>query len=336
MLKNTAKHFLAILIMVFVLSLTAAGCGKKDLVKVRLNEVTHSVFYAPMYIAMSQGFFEQEGIEIELTNGAGSDKVMTALLSGSADVGLLGPEATIYVYNQGKEDYVQMFAQITKRDGSFLMAREPDPGFTWDKVKGKYIIGGRKGGVPEMTLEYVLKRHGIVPGKDVHVDTSIQFALMPGAFKGGLGDFVTAFEPVASQLEKEGAGYIVASLGKESGEIPYTGLAATKSYIQKNRDVVQKITNAVYRGQIWAENHTPSEIANEILRHFPDTDLELMKTVAERYKKQDTWMETPVMKKEAFNKLQYVIREAGELNKEAPFDKVVNNEFAAKAVQNIK
>ncbi len=336
MMRKTAKLFLAIFVVVFAASLAVTGCGKKDLVKVRLNEVTHSVFYAPMYIAMSQGFFEQEGIEIELTNGAGSDKVMTALLSGSADVGLLGPEAVIYVYNQGKEDYVQMFAQVTKRDGSFLLAREPDPGFTWDKVKGKYIIGGRKGGVPEMTLEYVLKKHRVIPGKDVHVDTSIQFALMAGAFKGGKGDFVTAFEPVASQLEKDGAGYIVASIGRDSGEIPYTGLAATKSYIQKNKDVIQKVTNALYRGQVWARNHTPVEIANEILKHFPDTDLEIMKTVAERYKKQDTWMETPVMKKEAFNRLQDVIREAGELKEEVPFDKVINNEFARTAVQNIK
>lgn len=325
-----------ILILVIIISVVLAGCGKKELTKVRLNEVTHSVFYAPMYIAMAQGFFEQEGIEIELTNGAGSDKVMTALLSGSADIGLMGPEATIYVYNQGKEDYVQMFAQITKRDGSFLMAREPDPNFTWEKVKGKHLIGGRKGGVPEMTLEYVLKKHGLQPGRDVNVDTSIQFALMSGAFKGGKGDYVTLFEPVASTLEEEKAGYIVASVGRDSGEIPYTGLAAKKSYIDKNKDLVQRITNAIYRGQIWAKNHNPEEIASAILPHFPGIDLEIMKTVAKRYKEQDTWMETPVMKQEAFDRLQEVIRLAGELDKEVPFDQVINNEFAEKAVKKVR
>ena len=322
--------------IIFIIAVMFAGCGQKELQKIRLNEVTHSVFYAPMYIAMNQGYFKEEGLEIELTNGAGSDKVMTALLSGSADVGLMGPEAAVYVYNQGKEDYVQMFAQITKRDGSFLMARKPDSKFTWDKVKGKEIIGGRKGGVPEMTLEYVLKKHGIVPGKNAKVDTSIQFALMAGAFKGGKGDYVTLFEPVASELEKEKAGYIVASVGKASGEIPYTGLAAKKSYIQKNKKTVQKITNAVYKGQIWAKNHTPEEIAKVLLPHFPGTNLDIMTTVAKRYKEQDAWMETPIMKKEAFNRLQEVIKEAGELDRHVPFEKVIDNTFAEKAVKKIK
>lgn len=332
------KRFLAALIITLttLLLIALSGCGERKLTKVRLNEVTHSVFYAPMYIAMTQGFFEQEGIEIELTNGAGSDKVMTAILSGNADIGLMGPEAAVYVYNQGKEDYVQMFAQITKRDGSFLMAREPDPNFTWEKLRGKHVIGGRKGGVPEMTLEYVIEKNGLIPGKDVYVDTSIQFALMAGAFKGGKGDYVTLFEPVASTLEKEKAGYIVASVGKASGEIPYTGLAARKSCIENNKGMIQKITNAIYKGQQWAKSHSPEEIANAIMPHFTGTDAEIMETVAKRYKEQDTWMETPVMKKESFERLQEVMAEAGELDKKAPFEEVINNEFAEKAVRTIK
>lgn len=327
---------LAVLMLLLTVSGGLSGCRKSDLTKVRLNEVTHSVFYAPMYAAISQGFFKEQGLDIELTDGAGTDKVMTALLSGNSDIGLLGPEAAVYVYNQGREDYAQMFAQLTKRDGSFLMARSPDPDFTWNKVRGKWIIGGRKGGVPEMTLEYVLKKNNIIPGKDVTVDTSIQFALMAGAFKGGKGDYVTLFEPTASTFEKEGAGYIVASIGKDSGEIPYTGFAASKSFIANNKSLVQKFTNAVYKGQLWTEAHSPSEIAHAIKQFFPDTDVETLTMVAKRYKDQDTWMKTPVMTKESFERLQDVIQEAGELQKRAKFEDVINNEFAAKAVKDIK
>lgn len=330
------KLLLPFIALMTVIVLVISGCGNKELTKVRLNEVTHSVFYAPQYVAISQGFFKEEGLDIELANGQGADKVMTAVLSGQADIGLAGPEAAIYVYNEGKEDYAVVFAQMTKRDGSFLMGRKPEPDFKWSNLKGKSIIGGRKGGVPEMTLEYVLKMNGLVPGKDVDVNTSVQFALMAGAFTGGQGDYVVLFEPTASLVEKEGKGYILASIGKESGEIPYTAYFAKKSYIEKNRGTIQKFSNAIYRGQIWVDTHTPEEIAKIIKPSFPDTDESILVTVAKRYKDQDAWNKDPVLKKESLDLLQKVIREAGQLKKTVPYDKVVDTQFAQKAIQSVK
>lgn len=321
------------LVCLLIIVLVLPGCGKKELKEITLCEVTHSIFYAPQYVAISKGFFEEEGLKVSLVNGAGADKVMTAVLSGQAEIGFSGPEACIYVYNEGKEDYGVVFAQLTKRDGSFLVAREPMPDFKWEDVRGKFIIGGRKGGVPEMTLEYVLKQNNIVPFKDVEVDTSIQFALMGGAFLSGQGDFVTLFEPVASSVEREGKGYIVASIGAESGEIPYTAYYAKKSYIEKNPGVIQAFTNAIYKGQQWVENHSNKEVAEALLESFPDTDLELLETVVARYKDQDTWNKTPVMKEEAFLRLQEVMKEAGELKDIVPFDKVVDNKYAEKAMK---
>lgn len=326
-----------ILVLLLVGSLFLGGCGKKDdLTKVRLNEVTHSVFYAPMYAAINLGYFEEAGISLELTTGQGADKVMTALLAGQADVGFMGPEATIYVFNQGQDDYVVNFAQLTKRDGSFLMGRAPDPDFDWEKVRGSTIIGGRKGGMPLMTLRYVLKNNGICPDRDVEVLTNIQFALMAGAFTGGEGDYVTLFEPVATSLELEGAGYVVASVGEHSGEIPYTVFSARKSYLEKNPDIIQKFVNAIYRGQLFVEANTPAEIARAIKPSFPETDEAVLENVARRYKEIDAWAKTPVFAEEAFNRLQDVMELAGELDKRAPYDKLVTNRFAAEAVRTVK
>ncbi|KNY28020.1 ABC transporter substrate-binding protein [Pseudobacteroides cellulosolvens] len=319
---------------VFLLLFTA--CGKSDYQKIRLSEVTRSVFYAPQYVALNEGFFKEEGLEIDLTNGQGADKVMTSVLSGQVDIGFSGPEAAIYVYNEGKEDYGVVFAQLTKRDGSFLVGRKPEPDFKWSNVKGKTIIGGRKGGVPEMTLEYVLKQKGLIPGKDVKIDTSVQFALMAGAFTGGQGDYVTLFEPVASTVEKEGKGYILASIGKESGEIPYTAYYAKKSYIDKNKEVIQRFTNAIYKGQKWVQSHSPEEIAKSIKTSFPDSDLDTLVSVARRYKETDSWCQVPAMNEDSLGLLQKVMKTAGELQKEAPYEKIVTTEFADKAYENIK
>lgn len=312
------------------------GCGQDQLTKVRLNEVTHSVFYAPLYVAINQGFFQEEGIDLELTTGQGADKVMTALLSGQADIGFMGPEATVYVYNQGKEDYAVNFCQLTKRDGSFLVARQPDPDFTWEKVRGTTIIGGRKGGMPEMTLEYVLKNKDIIPGEDVEVLTNIQFALMAGAFTGGTGDYVTLFEPVAATLEQEGEGYVVASVGQESGEIPYTVFSAKKSFLENNKETVQKFTNAIYRGQLWTAQNSPEEIAKALKPSFPDADEKILTAVAKRYKEIDAWAQNPLFTQESFERLQDVIDLAGELDKRAPYDKLVTNAFAEEAIKTIK
>jgi NitT/TauT family transport system substrate-binding protein len=329
------RKIILIIVVAAMLILCFAGCEESEYKTVRLSEVTRSVFYAPQYIALNLGFFEEEGLKIDLTNGQGADKVMTAVLSGQVDIGFSGPEAAIYVYNEGKEDHAIVFAQLTKRDGSFLVGRESEPDFTWSNVKGKTIIGGRKGGVPQMTLEYVLKKNNLQPGTDVEVDTSVQFALMAGAFTGGQGDYVTLFEPVASMVEKEGKGYIVASIGEESGEIPYTAYYASKSYIEKNRVIIQKFTNAIYKGQKWADSHTPEEIAEVIQPSFPDSDLETLTTVARRYKETDAWSKDPVMNKESLQLLQKVMGLAGELEKEAPYEKIVSTEFADKAIKSI-
>ncbi len=308
-----------------------SGCGAdKKLQKVTVSEVTHSVFYAPQYAAIHLGYFEEEGLELELSNGQGADKVMTAVLSGSVDIGFAGPEACIYVYNEGKEDYMQVFAQMTQRDGAFILAREPDEAFTWEKLKGKSLLPGRKGGVPYMTLEYVVKQHGLTPGVDVVFDDSIQFSAMAGAFTSGTGDYVALFEPTASALEAEGAGYIVASVGAESGEIPYTAYFAQKSFLEKNGKLVQKFTDAIAKGLTWVQEHTAAEIAKVIQPSFPDTDLKTLETVIQNYKDIDAWCAVPVMKEEAFEKLQTVMQEAGELDKTAPFAEIVDNSFAEK------
>ncbi len=329
------KVFLVFCMTVCIL-LMFTGCGQKDFVKVRLNEVTHSVFYAPQYVAINKGFFKEQGLEIELTNGQGADKVMTAVLAGQSDIGFAGAESAIYVYNAGKKDYAVIFAQLTKRDGSFLVGREPDPAFEWSGLNGTTIIGGRRGGMPQMTLEYVLKKNGLIPGKDVTVDTSIQFALMAGAFTGGKGDYVTLFEPTASMIEKEGKGHILASVGKDSGETPYTAYFAKKSYIEENGDIIQKFTNAIYKGQLWVEKHTPEEVAKAIKPSFPETDEQILVSVARRYKENDTWKKDPVVKKEALALLADVMKEAGELKEAAPYDKIVNTDFAKKAIETLK
>lgn len=304
-----------------------------SLQKIRLNEVTRSVFYAPQYVAIAKDFMEEEGLEIEITTGQGADKVMTAVLAGQSDIGFAGPEASIYVYNEGKEDYCQVFAQLTQKDGSFLVSREPTDNFSWQDLKGKTIIPGRKGGVPYMTFEYVLKKNGLNPETDLVLDDSIKFDLMAGAFTGGTADYVTLFEPTATMTAQAGKGYIVASVGEASGEIPYTAYFAKKSYIEENSNIIQKFTNAIYKGQKWVEEHTMQEVAEAIKDFFPDTDVELLAQVLQSYKDIDAWKTDPIMKEESYNLLQTVMEEAGELKQKAPFDKVINNSYAEKAAK---
>lgn len=331
------SRILSVALAVLLLGAVGAGCSQKTQTqKVTLSEVTHSVFYAPQYVAIEKGYFAEEGLEIELSNGQGADKVMTAVLSGSVDIGFAGPEATIYVYNEGKEDYAQVFAQLTQRDGSFLVGREPADQFDWSNLKDSVVLPGRKGGVPYMTLEYVLKSKGLVPGVDLTFDDSIQYALMAGSFTSGNGDYVTMFEPTASMTEKEGKGYILASIGAESGEIPYTAYFASKSYLEEHADVVQKFVNAIYKGQLWVEQNSAKDIAEFIAPSFPDTDLTILESSIQRYKDIEAYAQTPVMKEEAFDKLQTVMSDAGELKEKAPFDDLINNTFAEKAVETIK
>lgn len=326
-----------LLVITLIASFALVGCEKeKQNQNVRLVEVTHSVFYSPQYVAIEKGFFEKNGISIELTNGGGADKCMAAVISNQADIGFMGPEASVYVFNQGKEDYVINFAQLTQRDGSFIVGREDDDNFTIEKMKGKTILGGRKGGVPLMTLEYVLKQHGLTPGVDVDVRTDIQFDMMAGAFASGQADFTTLFEPVASTFELEGKGYVVGSLGVEAGYIPYTCYSATKSFIEKNPELIQSFTNAIYEGMIWVQEHTAKEVAEAILPQFPDSDVEFLATVVQNYKDQDTWKPDLVLSEDGYNHLIDIIITAGELEEGAPYDKIVNTDFAKKAMENVK
>lgn len=325
------------LVVLMLFSLVATGCSTNDdLTKLKLIEVTHSVFYAPQYVAITKGFFEEEGIDIELINGKGADKCMTALLSGEADIGFMGSEASIYVYNQGKEDSVVNFAQLTQRDGSFLVGREKDDNFTFDKLKGKTVIGGRIGGMPEMTLEHVLRKHGLDPEKDLNLRTDVQFDVMAGAFTGGEGDYVTLFEPIASNLEKEDKGYVVASIGAEGGYVPYTSYSTTNEFLEKNPELVEGFTNAIYKGMLWVQSSSSKEVAEELAEHFPDADLDTLETLVTRYKDQDTWKPDLVMTEEGFEQIQNIMEGAGQLDKRVPYDKLVIDSFAKKAMSNVK
>jgi NitT/TauT family transport system substrate-binding protein len=308
-----------------------AACGRKndgDLTTVRLSEVTRSVFYAPQYAAIALGFFEDEGLLIDLFTSDGADRVMTALLTGAADIGFSGPEATIYVFNEGRADHAVVFAQVTKRDGSFLIAREPMPGFTWDAIRGAHVLPGRRGGMPFMALEYVVRQQGIVLDVDVNFDTSIQFAAMVGAFIGGSADFVTAFEPVASTIELEGRGYVVASVGEASGEIPYTAYYALGSFIADNPETIQGFTNAIARAQVWVAENPASLVASTIAGFFPDADPVILENAIARYKAIDAYSANPIMTRDSFDRLQRVMESAGELTQLAPFERLVDNRFA--------
>lgn len=297
----------------------------KELKTIAVSEVTRSVFYAPQYVAIAAGYFEDEGLKLDLTTGQGADNVMTAVLSNQVDIGFAGPEASIYVYNEGKEDYPQVFAQLTKTDGSFLVSSEKIKNFEWSNLKGKTVIPGRKGGVPYMTLLYVLKKNGINPQTDLVLDDSIDFDLMASAFSTGKADFVTLFEPTASQIELTGKGHIVTSIGEHAGKIPYTAYFAKKSYIKENADIIQSFTDAIYRGQQYVQTHTSKQIAELITEFFPDTDINLLENSIESYRKIDAWNTTPYMAEEDFNLLQNIIYDAGELEKYAPYSEVVNN-----------
>ena len=304
----------------------------KELTKVTLNEVAHSIFYAPQYVAIEEGYFAEEGIELELVTGFGADKTMTAVLSGEADIGFMGSEASIYVYSQNPDDYIVNFAQLTQRAGNFLVAREPMPDFTWEDLKGSDVLGGRKGGMPEMVFEYVLKKNNLDPAADLNIDQSIDFGSTAAAFSGGQGDFTVEFEPGASTLEKEGVGHVVASVGVDSGYVPYTAYSAKQSYMAENPELIQGFTNALQKGMDYVQNHTPEEIAQVIAPQFEETDLETITTIVTRYYEQDTWKEDLVFEEASFTLLQDILDEAGELEERVPYEDLVTTEYAKKAL----
>ena len=322
-----------------VLAVTALPLGvfaaKKDeakLAKVTLNEVAHSIFYAPQYVAIEEGYFKAEGLDMTLITGFGADKTMTAVISGEADIGFMGAEASIYAYQEGATDPVVNFAQLTQRAGNFLVAREEMPDFKWEDLKNKKVLGGRKGGMPEMVFEYILKQNGLDPQKDLSIDQSIDFGSTAAAFTGNnSADFTVEFEPSATALEKQGAGYVVASLGVDSGYVPYTSYSAKTSYMKKNPDIMQKFTNALQKGMDFVQNHTPEEIAEIIEPQFPETDLDTITAIVKRYYDQDTWKENLVFGQEGFELLQDILEDAGELKERTSYAELVNTEFAKNA-----
>ena len=332
---------------VFTLALLA-GCSRKSespgpedagqkeetgLTEVTLNEVAHSIFYAPMYAAVEEGYFAEEGIDLDLVCGFGADKTMTAVISGEADIGFMGSEASIYTYNEGATDYVVNFAQLTQRAGNFLVAREEMPDFRWEDLKGSVVLGGRKGGMPEMVFEYILKQNGIDPETDLEINQNIDFGSTAAAFAEGQGEFTVEFEPGATTLESEGKGYVVASLGEDSGYVPYTAFSAKKSFIKENPEIIQGFTNALQKGMDYVQTHSPEEIAEVIEPQFPETDLETITTIVTRYYDQDTWKSNLIFEESSFDLLQDILESAGELAMRAPYEDLVTTEFAARAAQ---
>ena len=295
--------------------------------KVTVAEVTHSVFYAPQYVALALGYFEEEGLDVELTLASGADAVMAAVLSGDVDIGFSGTEATIYIYNGGEKDYVMTFAGLTQKDGSFLVSREKIDNFTLDDLKGKYVIGGRKGGMPEMTFEWALRQNGIDPTKDLTIDTSVAFPAMEGAFIGGTGDFVTLFEPNATSVEKEGLGHVVAYIGELGGAVPYTAYNARKSYIENNPEVIKNFTKAVNKALVYVKEHSSSEIADLIMSQFPNTSKEDMITIIDRYKNAGAWKENITINEKEWQHIEEILMTAGELNSMVDYDKLIYSKY---------
>lgn len=342
------KKILSVLLAVTLCaSMCLTGCQKseksekdskdsgteKELVDVKLNEVAHSIFYAPQYVAIEEGYFTKEGIRLECVTGFGADKTMTAVLSGDADIGFMGAEASVYAYQEGANDAVVNFAQLTQRAGNFLVARKEMPDFKWSDLKGKDILGGRAGGMPEMVFEYILKQNGIDPEKDVNIDRSIDFGSTAAAFMGGQGDFSVEFEPSATALEQQDAGYVVASCGVDSGYVPYTAYSTKDSFMKENPEIIQGFTNALQKGMDYVNTHTSDEIAKIIKPQFPENDLETIETIVERYQEQETWKDNLIFEKKSFELLENILEDAGELEKRVPYDKLVNTEFAEKAAK---
>lgn len=311
-------------VLFFIINKNSENKNNKNTLKeVKVAEVAHTIFYAPAYAAISKGYFEDEGIKINLTLTAGADKVTAAVLSGDVDVGFCGSEATIYVYNSGEKDYLVNFARLTKKDGSFLVSRKKYDNFKLEDLKGKTVIGGRKGGMPEMTFEWALKQNNIDPKNDLKIDTSVAFPAMEGAFIGGNADFVTLFEPNATSVEKQGLGYVVGYVGSFGGEVPYTAYNAKKSYIEKNKDIIDGFTKAVDKGLKYVKETDSSVVAKDIYEYFPELSLNDLTAIIERYKNNDAWASSSEITKKDFDHLQEIIISAGELDKKAPFEKLI-------------
>lgn len=324
-----------LLVLLAAMFIFIPGCILKNensnTYKVRLNEVTRSVFYAPQYVAMELGYFKDENLDITLTTSEGSDKTMAAVLSGQADIGLLGSSAVISVCDQGKENGPKIFAELTCRDGSFLVGRYPE--FSWEKLKGKKIIAGRKGGMPEMTLEYVLKKHGIDILNDVDLINNIQFNLMSMAFSRGIGDYVALFEPIASLLpaEKENC-YNLVPLALDCEKMVYTCYCANSKYLSENPEIIKKFTRAIYRAQKWVKNNSPKEIARVILPYFLDLSDDMAEKCVKNYISVDVWPDNPLVNESEFELSEEIMIQAGELKEKLDINKAVDNKISLEVI----
>ena len=328
-LKKKFIYLALALCLALAIPFSFAGCKKSDGKVIRINEVTHSVFYAPLYLADALGYFKDEGFDIELSNGGGANKTMAAVLSGGADVGFCGPEAVIYTYLGGSDDCPKVFGQLTKRDGSFLVGREKEDNFDWNSLAGKKVLAGRPGGVPFMTFGYVCK------DIDVEYITEVEFDSMTAAFDGGVGDCCTMFEPVASDFEAAGKGYIVASVGEEAGEIPYTCFMAKSSYIEKNGDVVEGLLRAITKAVKYVNETDVDTLTDKLKGYFVGVSEESVKKSLESYIAIDAWVDDMAMRESAFNRLQDVIELAGELDKRVAFGDIVLTETAKKVYNEV-
>ncbi len=323
------KKFITLIISAIITITPLSACnGNNNLKTIELNEVTHSVFYAPLYVAVENGYFEEQGLKINLTNGGGADKSMTAILSGTAQIGLMGPETVIYVQNQGKADKPKVFGQLTQKDGSFLVSRKAEPDFKWQNLKGKEILAGRKGGVPAMTFEYILKELNYNLDTDYRLNFDVQFNLMTSAFLNNTADYCTVFEPTASEYEKEGKWHIVASVGEQGGEIPYTSFIALSSYIENNKDIIKKFLSGIKKAYEYMNTHTEKEIAESIIKQFPNTTISSIETSIKSYKKIDAWKNDLQATESSFDRLQNIMSNAGELSQKVNFENIVDNTLA--------
>lgn len=334
------KRIIATIALLMILC-AFCGCREKKteagtdavLTPVTLNEVAHSIFYAPQYVAIEEGYFKEAGIDLTLVTGFGADKVMTALVSDEAQIGFMGSEASIYVYLEGSKDYAVNFAQLTQRAGNFLVSREANDNFKWEDIKGKTVLAGREGGMPQMVFEYVLKQNNIDPKTDLDMVQNIDFGLTAGAFSGGQGEMTVEFEPHATNLELQGDGYVVASLGVDSGYVPYTAYSAKQSYIEKNPEIIQGFTNAIQKGLEYVNSHSADEIAAIIAPQFPETDVKTIAIIVERYKEQDTWKNDTIFTKDSFDLLCDILESAGQLDGNVPYEDIITTKYSKEAVK---
>lgn len=324
------KKILSVIICFLFAIMPNVACSSENgnLKTIKLNEVTHSVFYTPLYLAIENGYFEEQGLKIELTNGGGADNSMTAVLSKTADIGLMGPETVIYVYKQNKVDYPVVFGQLTNRDGAFLVSRVAEPNFKWEDLKGKEILAGRKGGVPAMTFEYILNELNMKDGVDFTLNYDVQFNLMTSAFLAGTADYCTVFEPTASEYEAEGKWHVVASVGAQGGEIPYTSFIALKSYVKDNYNDLKRFLTALKKAHEFIDNNSEKDVAEKIVKQFPSTSINSIEKSIKSYKNIDAWKKDLIATEASFDRLQNIMSNAGELDGKVEFNKIVDNSIA--------